>query len=528
MSRTRAGESSVSMGPAVLWSSLNSVVLRFGALVVGVVLARLLGPAQFGVYALALSVQMVLMTVADLGLSADLVRASDPERKAPTVATLGLVAGLLSAGVMIAVSGPTAAALGSPQAGPVIAVLALSLVLAGAGVVPFARLQRELRQRTLFLIALADFAVSTTLTLWLVTLGWGVMSLAVARVAAQSVTLVLQCVAVGAVPRLGLDREQLRPVLAFGLPVAGANLLSWVVLSADNLVVAGLAGPAVLGAYFVAFNVANWPMSAIGQVVRSVALPAFSRRRRELERDGVPARDERRGDATAGAAVGLVWVLLLLAGTALAALARPLIGLVYGPAWEAAAALLVWLGLFGSLRALFDLLAAYLLAQGRSRSLLCVLGLWALALLPLLWWWVGVDGARGAALAHLTVAVLVVLPAYLVALSKAGADVVAVLRSLAVPALAVLPGAALAVWIATWPLPPLASLLLGGLALLVSTLLLVGRWTLRRARELRGPTSAAATAPAAAAEQAPTVPDVEAPEPGPDRCGERQEGVRGS
>ncbi len=61
-----------------------------GGLVVGIVLARLLAPEQFGVYAVALTVQSILITVADLGLSADLIRSDEPERIAPTVATLGL------------------------------------------------------------------------------------------------------------------------------------------------------------------------------------------------------------------------------------------------------------------------------------------------------------------------------------------------------------------------------------------------------------------------------------------------------
>ena len=75
------------------WSSLNNLVLRAGSFLVGIVLARLLTPEQFGVYAIALTVQAVLMTLADLGLSADLVRSDDPERRAPSVGLLGLVSG---------------------------------------------------------------------------------------------------------------------------------------------------------------------------------------------------------------------------------------------------------------------------------------------------------------------------------------------------------------------------------------------------------------------------------------------------
>jgi PST family polysaccharide transporter len=75
------------------WSGVSTIVLRLGSVLVGIVLARILTPDQFGVYAIALTVQGILMTVADLGLSAELIRSDDPERIAPTVATFGLISG---------------------------------------------------------------------------------------------------------------------------------------------------------------------------------------------------------------------------------------------------------------------------------------------------------------------------------------------------------------------------------------------------------------------------------------------------
>ena len=58
----------------LVWSSINSALLRLGSLLLGIVLARLLAPDEFGIYAIALTVQSVLITLADLGMSVDLVR----------------------------------------------------------------------------------------------------------------------------------------------------------------------------------------------------------------------------------------------------------------------------------------------------------------------------------------------------------------------------------------------------------------------------------------------------------------------
>ena len=67
--------------PGIAWSGAANLVLRIGSLVVGICLARLLSPEHFGVYGVALIVQTILMSLADLGLSADLIRSDEPERR---------------------------------------------------------------------------------------------------------------------------------------------------------------------------------------------------------------------------------------------------------------------------------------------------------------------------------------------------------------------------------------------------------------------------------------------------------------
>lgn len=429
------------------WSALSTVTLRVGGFLVGIVLARVLGPSEFGVYAVALTVQAVLVTLADLGLSADLIRSHEPERLAPTVGLLSLVAGgVLTAG-MVATAPLVATAMGSPQSAPVVAVLSTTLLLAGAGVVPYAALQRAFEQKKIFAIAVVDFVVGTAVTLGLLAAGWGAMALAVGRVAAQLVTLVLQFALTRTRPRFGLDRAVLRPTLLFGLPVAGANLLSWALLNVDNVVVARLLGSTALGFYVLAFNISNWPMSAIGQVVRSVALPAFAVQGRARTDQGRSAGDD------LSPAAGLAAAAALPAGALLAALATPVVRVVYGDVWRPSVPVLAALGLFGAMRVLFDLFASYLLARGRSRAVLLVQVVWFVALV------VGVVvGARGwgiagAGWAHLVVALVVVLPAYVWALRGAGVPWRPLGRALVRPA----------------STSALAGVAAGGLAHLVST-----------------------------------------------------------
>jgi O-antigen/teichoic acid export membrane protein len=450
---------------------VSTIVLRLGGLVVGIILARILTPEQFGVYAIALTVQAILMTVADLGLSADIVRSEHPERIAPTVATLGLVSGVVLTLLAASSSGVLADLLGSPEAAPAIAVLSISLLLAGSTVVPYGLMQRRFQQRELFAAAAADFVVSTTVTLGLVALGFGVLGLAIGRVCAQATAAVMMYALARVRPRFGIDRSQLRPVLAFGLPIAIANLLSWALLNVDNVVLARVAGVTALGFYVLAFNISNWPMSALSQVVRSISLPYFSRLERAA--DGLPT------------VTAVAWAGALPAGLGLALLSAPVIEVLYGARWLAAAPVLAVLGVYGSVRVVFDVFAGYLYAQGKSRAVLWVqivtLVVITAAMIPAAHLW----GIVGAAWAHVAVAVAVILPAYLVVLHRSGVSVGPLLRSLLAPTLAAVPALAVVLVARAFVHDPFTSLAIGGAGFAATYLLSLSPWLLRRLRVLR-------------------------------------------
>jgi len=434
-----------------------------GTVGVGIFLARLLTPAEFGIYAIALTVQAVLMTLADFGLSTDLIRSPDFERRAPTAATLALVTSGLLTAAMVWSAPQTATLLGSGDAGPVIAVMSFTLVIAGFGVVPFAALQKQFEQKKLFAAALADFAVGTVVTVLLVLAGWGVMALAVSRIAAQTTAVAIQFVLSGVRPRFGLDRALVPDVVRFGLPVAGANLASWVLLSSDKIIISVIAGPAALGIYFLAFNISNWPMSAIGQVVRSVALPAFARSRISPRR-------------VLADAVAPTWTVTLLAGLMLALLASPVIEVIYGPKWHAAVPILAVLGFFGAIRTLFDLAVAFLLARGQSASVLLVQAAWLAALIPILILATRRDGSVGTAVGHVGVSVLVAAPLYCWALARAGASLRLLWAAVWPPLAAAIP-TVLATSLALVLLDgPVVRLLAGGAVGCTVYLLFIGLW----------------------------------------------------
>jgi lipopolysaccharide exporter len=447
------------------WGFANSVTMRLATLTLGIILARLLTPEAFGAFAVALTVQTILINFADLGMSADLIRNREWQRRAPTVSSISLLAGGFLSAAMIAGAPALASSLGSDKAAPVIAVMSLSLVIAAAGVAPYASLQREFQQSRYFLIVASSFFTGSGLTVLLIVgFGWGAMALAVGKLVEQACSVSLQFALTRTKPRLGFDRSVARSALAFGLPVCGANALSWLVLNVDYIVIGRTAGAVTLGFYVLAFSVSTWPVNALVQAVRNVALPGFSR------------LDRTKSAESFVSSFALVLAAGLLVGVLLGPLARPVVTFVYGPTWLASAGALGVLAVFGAMRVVFDLMATFLIARGASRPVLVVQIAWVVALVPAMVVGVHAWGLVGAGVAHLVVALTVVLPAYTLTLNRQGVSFLALVRAAAPPV-----GAAMVAATAVWATAkatdaPWQALLLGSAVGILVYLALLQRW----------------------------------------------------
>ncbi|MBC7402301.1 MAG: oligosaccharide flippase family protein [Microbacteriaceae bacterium] len=449
------------------------MTIRIGNLVVGIVLARIIAPEAFGVFAIALTVWSVLGSVAEFGLGADLVRRDDYEAHIPTVATIGAVVSGSLAALMFLASSSIAAAFGNPAATTVVQLMAIPMFLIGLSVVPAALLQRQIRQGTLFAIDGSSLVISTVVTIVLALIGLGPAALAVGRIAGQVLAIILQYLAVHRWPVFGWSSAVARQAIAFGAPLAFANVVSWSIISFDNLIVARMMGAVELGLYVLAFNIASWPMSVAGQSVRVIALPAFSRL----------TTNDHRGRAMVKAS-GLIWSVSGLAALGLAFVAPQVVSVLYGERWIGAAAAIAPLALFGAFRVVFDLAATYLIACGMTRSVLMVQLIWLAALVPAMILGVQADGLAGAGWAHVLVAVVVVLPVYLFYLRRARVPVISFLRGWIRPTVMAIP-LAFGLWlISSLVVPPILALVLAATAGILLYALPMSKWWVTRAKSL--------------------------------------------
>ncbi|MFF3916953.1 oligosaccharide flippase family protein [Streptomyces sp. NPDC001852] len=415
----------VKVRSAARWSLINTVVMRLGNFATGILLARFaLGPAQWGVYGIAQTVLLVLLSANELGVSLAIVRwDGDARRFAPTVLTLATVSsGLLYAALFV--SAPTVAGLlDSPDASGVLRVMCLCLVIDGVAQVPAGFLTREFAQGRRMLVDALNFVLSTAVTLVLAFAGWGAMSFAVGAVAGNVAALVGCSLAAPGTLRFGWDPQQARALLKFGLPLAGASLLALAVVNVDTMVVGSTLGQVSLGFYVLAFNMSGWPVRVISEAARRVSFAGFSRLA-----DSPQALAQGFSRALGVLVTGTVPLCVLLGG-----LAAPVVHLVYGSTWVPAADALPWLMALGLVRIGCELAYDCLVATGQRRSLVLTQGLWVVALVPALIVGARLGGIVGVSQGHVLVAAGLVVPAFLHALGRAGIGLVHIARACAWP-----------------------------------------------------------------------------------------------
>jgi O-antigen/teichoic acid export membrane protein len=451
---------------ALGWSFVNTVAGRLGTLAIGIALARLLGPEEFGTYAVALIALMAVLSFNELGVSLSIVRwPGDPREIAPTVNTISLIASTLIAAVTYVGAPAFASAMGEPDATSVVRLLGLTVILSGGVASPAALMQRLFQQNTRMLIDQITVWVGALTSITLALTGSGAMSLAVGRLAGAGIGAVL-FIALSPHPyRLGFNRAQVGPLLRFGLPLAGASVVVFAIGFADQIAVGRMLGPTALGFYVLAFNLSQWPIMIFSQPLRNVAPATFSRMQHEPE----TMRSAFRGIIGLLAAVSFP-VCLLLSGAA-----GPIIGFVYGSEWAPAAAVLAWLGGLAAFKILYELAYDYLVVIGASRAILGLQVVTLVSLIPALIIGIHVSGIAGAAAAQVGVAALVMLPLYVVLLSRVGLDPRRLFRRI-LPAVIIALGVGISGLAISEVLPSdLAACLLAGLVALASLVGLVHR-----------------------------------------------------
>lgn len=349
---------SIRGGAVTLMAQAVKVSAQFGTIIL---LARLLTPDQFGIFAMVTAFLTVLELFKDLGLSSATVqRPTITDREVSTLfwlnAGLGTVAALL-----LAASAPLLARFyGAPELTTVTPVVALTLVLTGAAAQHLALLRRQMRFTALAVTQSGAEIIAMCAAVLAAIAGFGIWSLVVQRLTWAG------AIAIGAWSFSGWRPgppgriDDIRALVSFGGRTTAAMLLGRFADSFDKMLIGWYWGAAPLGLFERSQKLILMPIRNVNMPLASVALPMLSR----LSDD--PARYRRAYlKVTERVAMMIAPAAGLVIGGAL-----PLVELILGDKWQGAAPILAWLGLTAVYMPATYTLSWIYMSQDRTQEML--------------------------------------------------------------------------------------------------------------------------------------------------------------
>ncbi|HJQ48265.1 MAG TPA: lipopolysaccharide biosynthesis protein [Amycolatopsis sp.] len=266
------------------WTVAAMLARQFGRLGFAVVLARLLGPADFGVAGGATIYVALTAVLLETGMATGIVQKADLRKEDEGAAFWAVTGfGALISVLTLLFAGPMADFLDIPQLRPVLMVLAFGPILKGLTIVSAARLQRVLRFRALSLGEIVATLAGGALGIAAAEAGMHYWALVVQQVATDVLVMIIWFAAAG-IPGLIADRAAFRYIRSYGVPLMGSQVLGYVGRNADNVVVSHFLGPTALSYYLVPYRIMLVPVSLLGNVANRVAFPIFARAQEDTVR----------------------------------------------------------------------------------------------------------------------------------------------------------------------------------------------------------------------------------------------------
>jgi PST family polysaccharide transporter len=341
------------------WSFVGATGRQMVRFVFLLFLARLVGPADFGIAAQAATFIILVSVLLDQGLGATIIQrralTGDIVGSAywiNTVATLLLTVGTFAAAPLVAKFFRT------NELTAVVQVLSLSVLFQGLAVIPRAMISRHLGfKRT----AVADLVGP---------LAGGLAGVAAAAAGAGYWALIVQTVCSDALvagilfayagrPAGRATRAGLGEVFGFSGRVFGVSVMTYLGRNLDNVLVGRVFGATQLAFYSLSYRTLMVPVMSLGMVANRVALPVFSRLQDDTDQ-------LRRSYLAVTRVIALIAIPLMAFTVVEAPYAVPVL---FGDEWTAAVVPMQILAVTGMRQSVQSTTSPLLIALGKTKLL---------------------------------------------------------------------------------------------------------------------------------------------------------------
>ncbi|MEM4724425.1 MAG: lipopolysaccharide biosynthesis protein [Candidatus Hadarchaeum sp.] len=279
------------LSPTTSFSQLRKVSLRGGVvtiiaqscklilqLVSTAILARLLGPEEYGLIAMALAVTSFVNLFKDLGLStATIQQDTISHQQISNLFWLNALAGMLVAILTCALAPALAIFYGESRLTAIMIALALGFLISGFAVQHQALMRRQMRFVALAAIDVGSMLVAILVAVLMAVSGWGYWALVLQMICQNVVYLGMLWWLARWWPDRPRRNAGIRSLLVYGGNLTGFEILAHIGRSVTPILLGRYYGPEQVGYFGRAYNLLLIPYSQITGALNTVVVPALSR-----------------------------------------------------------------------------------------------------------------------------------------------------------------------------------------------------------------------------------------------------------
>jgi teichuronic acid exporter len=340
-----------------MWSFIakfSKLGLTFG---IGIILARLLSPREFGLIGMITIFIAISQSMVDSGFAQALIRKKNcTQADYSTVFYFNLLVSIILYAVLFLSAGAISRFFDEPQLHLIVQVVGLSIIADAFTIVQRARLTKEINFKLQTKISIISSFATGIICVAMAFAGYGVWSLAFRPLLGTSATSLLLWLWSKWKPSLEFSLNSFREMFSFGYKLLLSGLLDTAYRNIYLLIIGKYFSATDLGYFTTANEFKKLPSQNISSVIQNVSYPGLS----QIQNDTQRLRSAYRRIIKSTMLITFVSMMIL------AAVAKPLVLTLIGEKWLPSVIYLQLLCFGGMLYPLHALNLNMLTVQGRS------------------------------------------------------------------------------------------------------------------------------------------------------------------
>ncbi len=259
------------------WSFLDTVTGQGISFIIGIIIARILSPREFGLIGMITVFIAISNSLVDSGFSQALIRKQNCTQKDySTVFIFNVSAGLIFYGLLFVCSEPISNFYKEPILSDLIKVLGLILIINSFAQIQSTIIQKRIDFKLQTKISVLASIISGTVGVFLALTGKGVWSLVIMALSRSAINSIFLWIWQDWKPNLFFSKDSFNELFSFGSKLLVSGLIDTIYRNVYYLIIGKQFTASELGFYTRAEQFKNLPSSNLQGIIGRVSYPVLS------------------------------------------------------------------------------------------------------------------------------------------------------------------------------------------------------------------------------------------------------------